>query len=372
MKKTKVTISFFAALIAAITVATPLFLHAAKAADITETAKTYLTGNGTNAGTNTDGSSRNVGAGDIEKNYSTYTFLDIRLDELYNAGHIAGSYHVVYGEQLAEKIKYLPLDKPIVVVSNDGQLGWQVTGALNTVFAADGIDTKVISWQGGYTTEGIAADKISTEATALPDAANALTDAGLKLFSDYIGGLKNANYPNFIVNEAETWKVINGIYNKKKEFTDKYIVVFLPAFKGTYVGEFNDSILRIDYGGTEGAAKLTGLDKSKIILVACGSGQTSDNVVGSLRVAGFNAYSVANGWGGNKGEITGNTKQGGISAYDAAQVAAGKKALFSENVDTSIRNKKNWIPLVVVGGVVVVAGVVTLIILLNKKKKKAN
>ena len=143
-----------------------------------------------------------------------------------------------------------------------------------------------------------------------------------------------------------------------KEYTDRYIVVLRPAVGGTDVGEFNDSIFRCDYGGTEGAATLTGLDRSKIILVACGSGPTSDNTGGALRVAGAAAASARGGRGGTKGESPGSTKTGGINAYDAAQVAAGKSALFQENVPESIQNPKNWKPLVIAAAVVVVAAAV--------------
>ncbi|MDY3071652.1 MAG: rhodanese-like domain-containing protein [Eubacteriales bacterium] len=340
--------------------------------DLNEAAKTYLTGDasGSSAASKfADGTSRFVKAEQVNENFDTYTFLDIRIDDLYNAGHIAGSYHIVYGTALADEFRYIPLDKPIVVVSNDGQLGWQVTGALNVIFANEGIDTKVLSWQGGYTAEGVDASKISTEAVALPTEANALSDEGNALLADYVGGLAEAKFANFIVSEEDTWNIINEIHNGNKEYTDRYIVVLLPAFGGTYVGEFNDSIFRCDYGGTEGAATLTGLDRSKIILVACGSGQTSDNTVGALRIAGYDAYSVRGGWGGNKGEISGDTKTGGINAYDAAQVAAGKSALFQENVPESIQNPKNWKPLVIAAAVIVVAAAVLIPVVVSKKKK---
>ena len=373
MKINKLLKRVLSVVIAALTIATVSISAFAANDDLSQTVKAYLTGDasGASAASNfADGTSRFVKAENVNSNFETYTFLDIRTDALYNAGHITGSYHIEYGTELADSFKYIPLDKPIVVVSNDGQLGWQVTGALNVIFANDGIDTKVISWQGGYTTEGIDAEKISTEAVALPSEANALSQKGNDLLSDYVGGLENAQFANFIVSEEDTWNVINGIYNNEKEYTDKYIVVLLPAFGGTYVGEFNDSIFRSDYGGTEGAAKLTTLDKNKTILVACGSGQTSDNVAGALRIAGYDAYSVRNGWGGNKGEISGNTKTGGIQAYDAAQAAAGNEALFSENVSDSIRNPNNWLPLVVVAAVVVVVAVVLAIVIFKKRKAR--
>lgn len=340
--------------------------------DLNEVVKTYLTGDASGASAASkfaDGSSRFVGAEQVNSGFDGYTFLDIRTDALYNAGHITGSYHIEYGTGLADNFKYIPLDKPIVVVSNDGQLGWQVTGALNVIFANEGIGTKVICWQGGYVADGIDSSKISTETVVLPTETNALSDAGNGLLADYVGGLASAAFPNFIVSEEDTWNIINEIYNNNKTYLDKYTVVLLPAFGGTYVGDFNDSIFRSDYGGTEGAAKLTSLDKSKIILVACGSGQTSDNTAGALRIAGYDAYSVRNGWGGNKGEITGDTKGGGIQAYDAAQLEAGKKPLFKENVPDAIENPKNWIPLVVIGGVIVVAAAVIIPIVVSKKKK---
>lgn len=346
----------------------------AASADLNEAAKEYLTGDASGASAASsfpDGTKRFVGAEDVQANYDAYTFLDIRIDDLYKAGHIAGSYHLKYGTELAENFKYIPLDKTIVVISNDGQLSWQVTGALNVIFASEGIDTKVLSWQGGYTAEGIDENKISTEDTALPTETNSLSENGNALFSGYLDGLKTAQFDNFIISEADTWNIINEIHAGNKEYTDKYIVVLLPAFKGTYVGEFNDSIFRCDYGGTEGAATLTSLDKSKTILVACGSGQTSDNTVGALRIAGYDAYSVRGGWGGNKGEITGDTKTGGIQAYDAAQAAAGYSALFSENVPESIHNSKNWVPLVIVAAVVIVAAAVVIPVVVSKKNKKA-
>lgn len=342
--------------------------NSAAAADINAVVKDYLEGNGSNAGTFPDGTSRFVAGADVNKGFSDYTFLDIRTDALYNAGHIAGSYHIVYGEALGNNLKYIPLDKSIVIVSNDGQLGWQVTGALNTIFAADGINTKVISWQGGYNTADIDPEKISTDATALPSVENSLSDSANERIRNYVKGLKSAKYSNFIVSEEETWRVVEGINKKKKDITKEFTVVFLPAFKGTYVGEFNDSIFRSEYGGKDGAVTLTNLDRNKTVLVACGSGQTSDNVVGALRIAGYDAYSVNKGWGGNKGDVSGDTKNGGVQAYDASGVAEGKKALFKENVPDSIYNSKVWVPVSIVAGVVVIAGIVIFVVL---KKKKA-
>ena len=216
MKSTRKHLIILSAILVIAITLSPALKKGVKAADVLETVKEYLKGNGTNAGTFPDGSSRNVGAGDVNKGFADYTFVDIRIDELYNKSHIKGSYHLVYGEDLAANFKYVPLDKPIIIVSNDGQLGWQVTGALNAVFAIEGVSTKVISWQGGYTTDGIDAEKISTEATALPSETNSLSDNANKLIADYIGGLKTAKYANFIVSEEETWNVINGIYNIKK------------------------------------------------------------------------------------------------------------------------------------------------------------
>lgn len=372
MKLKKILKTVIASAIAVLVLTTAGIPSFAAENDLNEIVKDYLVGDASGASAASkfaDGTSRFVGAAEVNSNYDTYTFLDIRTDALYNAGHIAGSYHIVYGTALADDFKYIPLDKPIVVVSNDGQLGWQVTGALNVIFANEGIDTKVICWQGGYTTEGVDAAKVSTDTVALPTETNALSDEGNALLADYVGGLATAEFDNFIVSEEDTWNIINEIYNGNKEYTDKYIVILLPAFGGTYVGDFNDSIFRSDYGGTEGAATLIGLDKDKTILVACGSGQTSDNTAGALRIAGYDAYSVRNGWGGNKGEISGGTKIGGIQAYDAAQVAAGKTALFAENAPDSIRNSDNWIPLVIVAGVIIVAAAVIIPVVVSKKKK---
>ncbi|MGM9652217.1 MAG: rhodanese-like domain-containing protein [Eubacteriales bacterium] len=372
MKPKNILKTVFASAIAAL-VLTPAVIPSFAASNaLNEIVKTYLTGDASGASAASkfaDGTSRFVKAEQVNDNFETYTFLDIRTDALYNAGHIAGSYHIVYGTALADSFKYIPLDKPIVVVSNDGQLGWQITGALNVIFANEGIDTKVISWQGGYTTDGVDASKVSTDTVALPTEVNGLSDEGNALLADYVGGLATAEFDNFIVSEEDTWNIINEIYHGNKEYTDQYIVVLLPAFGGTYIGDFNDSIFRCDYGGTEGAAKLTSLDKNKTILIACGSGQTSDNTVGALRIAGYDAYSVRGGWGGNKGEISGDTKTGGIQAYDAAQAAAGKTALFAENTPDSIRNSDNWIPIVIVAGVIIIAAAIIIPIVVSKKKK---
>lgn len=356
--------------LALFTVALPL--AASAQGDLKATVRDYLIGSNSGASAASafaDGTKRNVGAEQVNSAYDQYTFLDIRLDEQYNAGHIKGAYHIPYGEAIAEQFKYIPLDKDIVVVSNDGQLSWQLTGALNAILADEGITTKVISWQGGYTTEGIDADKISTDAVALPAQQNALSEAGNQLLTEYFGNLANAQWDHFIVDEATTWEIIQGIRKGDKDYTDHYAVALLPAFGGTYVGQFNDSIFRSDYGGESGADTLLNIPQDKTVLVACGSGQTSDNIVGALRVLGYDAYSVRNGWGGNKGELTGETKNGGVNAYDASQVAAGKKALFSENV-TGLGISVQLIILIAAAVVVVIAAVVFLVVRSKKKAAK--
>ncbi|MBQ8955025.1 MAG: rhodanese-like domain-containing protein, partial [Clostridia bacterium] len=290
MKRTSKLVQCFILAIALLIAALPL--TALAEGDLEATVRAYLIGdnNGASAaGTFPDGTKRNVGAADVNANYDTYTFLDIRLDEQYDAGHIAGAYHIPYGLEIAENFKYIPLDKPVIVVSNDGQLSWQLTGALNAILENEGIDTKIICWQGGYVTEGIDADKISTEAVALPTEQNDLSEAGNQLLADYFAALADAKWDNFIIDEAATWEIIDGIRNNKKEYLDEYAVALLPAFGGTYVGKFNDSIFRSDYGGEAGANTLLGISKDKTVLVACGSGQTSDNVVGALRVLGYDA-----------------------------------------------------------------------------------
>lgn len=359
--------------IAALTLALLLAASPALAAGLEDTVRTYLTGdNGgaSAAGTFPDGTKRNVGAEQVNANYDTYTFLDIRTDELYNAGHIKGAYHIVYGQDIADQFRYVPLDKDIVVISNDGQLSWQLTGALNVILLNEGINTKIICWQSGYTEEGIDAGKISKDATELPAETNALSDAGNQLLSDYFAKLPGAQYPNFIVDEASTWNVINEIKNNNKEYTEKYAVVLLPAFGGTYVGQFNNAIFRSDYGGEAGANTLLGISKDRTVLVACGSGQTSDNTAGALRVLGYDAYSVAKGWGGNKGEVTGTTKGGGIKAYDASQASSGKRALFEENA-TGVGLSVLQIVLIAAAAVVILAVAVLLILRSKKKKAKA-
>lgn len=73
--------------------------------------------------------------------------LDVREDDEWNAGHIAGAQHIPLG-QLRERLGEVPKDKPILAVCRSGSRSESATRGLRTLgYLVENLEGGVTAWK---------------------------------------------------------------------------------------------------------------------------------------------------------------------------------------------------------------------------------
>jgi rhodanese-related sulfurtransferase len=73
--------------------------------------------------------------------------LDVREDDEWNAGHIAGAQHIPLG-QLRERLGEVPKDKPILAVCRSGSRSESATRGLRTLgYLIENLEGGVTAWK---------------------------------------------------------------------------------------------------------------------------------------------------------------------------------------------------------------------------------
>ena len=93
--------------------------------------------------------------------YTVPFFLDVREDETYANGHLCGTLHIHWKEVFkAENLMLLPPDRQILVTSDTGHVGGQVTALLN-LLGYDAINLKwgISGWSLSLPSKDVAPDR---------------------------------------------------------------------------------------------------------------------------------------------------------------------------------------------------------------------
>lgn len=212
--------------------------------------------------------------------------IDVRQPDAYAEGHLKGAVNVPYGTAVADALEMIPDDVPLFINCYTGQTSSQVVALLNI---AGKYATNI---QGGFN-NGISKQAgfeayITKDAATLPDEDYEVDDA----IEDAIA----AYFKDSTTNENKSFnfapeKLIEAVASGKDEYT------ILSVRKAEdYAAGHIQGALNIPFGkGMQ--EQFSTIPTDKPVVVYCYTGQTSSQTVATLRMLGFEAYSLAGGMG---------------------------------------------------------------------------
>ncbi len=212
--------------------------------------------------------------------------VDIRRADDYAAGHIKGAVNMPWGPAIAEGLSSLPQNKQVFIYCYTGQTAGQAVVTLNVA----GINARSVNlgWNLGISkVEGVAA-VTETKANTLPSADNAVDPAIAAAVKNYYANLGAAPFASNIVSEENAKKILDAGDDS---------VLFVSVRKAADYAEGHiDGAVNQPWGkGMQDGFSSLPMDKK--LIVYCYTGQTAGQVVGGLRLLGYDAVSLKGGMG---------------------------------------------------------------------------
>ena len=213
--------------------------------------------------------------------------IDVRQPDAYAEGHLKGAVNVPYGPAVADALEMIPDDVPLFVNCYTGQTSSQVVALLNI---AGKFATNI---QGGFNNgiskaEGFEAYITTDAATLDPEGDYEVEDAIEDAIADYFeaattGEIKSFNFKPDALKEL----VAAG--------DDTYTILSIRKAEDFAAGHI-EGAMNIPFGkGMQ--ERFAEIPTDKPVVVYCYSGQTSSQTVATLRMLGYEAYSLAGGMG---------------------------------------------------------------------------
>ena len=210
--------------------------------------------------------------------------IDIRQADAYAEAHLKGAVNIPYGT-VAEALELIPDDVPVYVNCYSGQTSSQTTALLRI---AGKYATNI---SGGYSsisaTEGYDA-VCETEVHTLTDASYEVDDAIEAAIADYYTAATTGTYASFHFPVASVKELVDVE-------SDAYTILSVRAAADYEAGHIAGA-MNIPFGkGMQESFDQIPTDKP--VIVYCYSGQTASQVLGVLRMLGFEAYNMPGGMG---------------------------------------------------------------------------
>ncbi len=210
--------------------------------------------------------------------------LDIRTAADYEKGHLKGAVNAPFGPALTAALAWLPDAVPVYVNCYTGQTAGQAVAVL--VVAGINAQSIQYGWNLGITkTEGYEA-RVTTTATPAPE------KTGMKIDPSIMTAVE-AYFAAIPTKGNNIWAAdkIKAALDAKQDL----LVVSVQQAKDYDAGHIAGSInIPFVKGMQTGFAQLP---KNKTFVVHCYSGQTAGQVVGILRLLGYDAVSMKSGMG---------------------------------------------------------------------------
>ncbi len=214
--------------------------------------------------------------------------LDIRGAEDYAKEHLKGAVNVPYGTGIADALVNIPNDVNVYVNCYSGQTSSQTTALLRAA------GKYAVNIGGGYSgiskAEGYDGHQ-ETTVNALPtdtyEVAPEIVEAVRKYYTDALGG----QYRNFHFPVADVLALVEA---GSTAYTILDVRAAADYEKGHIAGAIN-----IPFGKNM-QESFSAIPTDKPVIITCYSGQTASQVLGVLRLLGFEAYNMPggmnNGW----------------------------------------------------------------------------
>lgn len=212
--------------------------------------------------------------------------IDIRQPDAYAEGHLKGAVNIPYGPAIAENLNKIPDDVMLYVNCYSGQTSSQTVALLNI---AGKYATNI---QSGYN-NGISAVEgfeayIETTENLLPDETYEVDEAIVTAIADYYAKATSDTFSSFnfpvdalgelVEAESEDYTILS--VRQAKDYAEAHIpgAINIPFGKGMQ-------------------EQFSQIPTDKPVVVYCYTGQTASQVMGVLRMLGYEAYNLAGGMG---------------------------------------------------------------------------
>jgi len=210
--------------------------------------------------------------------------LDIRSAADYAKGHLKGAVNAPFGPALTDALAWLPEDMPVYVNCYTGQTAGQTIAVLNVA----GINAQSIQygWNLGISkTEGYEA-RVTTTATPAPEKTGMKIDPSIMTAVD-------AYFKAIPTKGNNIWgsDKIKAALDAKQDLPIVSVQQAKDYDAAHIAGSINIPFVK---GMQTGFAQLP---KNKTFVVHCYTGQTAGQVVGILRLLGYDAVSMKSGMG---------------------------------------------------------------------------
>ena len=215
--------------------------------------------------------------------------LDIRKADDYAKSHLKGAVNAPYGEGVVNALEHIPNDVPVYVNCYSGQTSSQVVALLRAA------GKYAVNISSGYNsgiskTEGIDA-YLETTANALPTETYAVDDAIEAAIAKYFTDATTGTFASFHFGVDKVKELVDNQM-------DTYVILDVRAAKDYAEGHIAGAI-NIPFGKNMQESFNT-IPEGKPVVVYCYSGQTASQVLGVLRLLGYEAYNMPggmnNGW----------------------------------------------------------------------------
>ena len=216
--------------------------------------------------------------------------LDVRQADAYAESHLKGAVNAPYGAAVAEALEHIPNDVTVYVNCYSGQTSSQVVALLR---AAGKYAVNISSGfnSGISKAEGVDA-WLETTVNALPTETYPVDDAIEAAIAKYFTDATTGTFASFHFGVAKVKELVDA------ESTAYTILDVRQA--ADYAAGHIAGAVNIPFGKNMQTSFNT-LPKDKPVIVYCYSGQTASQVLGVLRLLGYEAYNMPGGMGSEGG-----------------------------------------------------------------------
>ena len=215
--------------------------------------------------------------------------LDIRQAPDYEAGHLQNAVSVPFGKAVADNLEMIPDDVPVYVYCYTGQTASQTTALLN----AAGKTAKNV--QSGFNngiskTEGyeqyVTTDPVPALSGEYP--VDPAIKAAIVKYYENVDAAIGTDFQNLNISAANAKAILDS-------GDDSYFFLDVRQAADYEAGHIPTAMNIPFKPGME--QSFSQLPEDKTIIVNCYTGQTASQVVGILRLLGFEAYNLSGGMG---------------------------------------------------------------------------
>lgn len=216
--------------------------------------------------------------------------LDVRQAADYEKGHLKGAVNAPYGAAVAEALEHIPNDVNVYVNCYSGQTSSQVVALLR---AAGKYAVNISSGfnNGISKTEGIDA-YLETTVNALPTDTYEVADEIEAAIAKYFTDATTGTFASFHFGVAKVKELVDAE-------SDAYTILDVRQAADYAAGHIAGA-MNIPFGKNMQESFNT-IPTDKPVIIYCYSGQTASQVLGTLRLLGYEAYNMPGGMGSEGG-----------------------------------------------------------------------